>query len=270
MSAQLRVSLALAALLAAGLGCNLIASQTPPTPAFVTITPLPGVPPVVLLAPTVGPTPVLPACAPAGWSAYIVAPGDTLYDIALATGTTIEALTAANCLTDPNQIEADQVLAVPVAVASGTGAPGYYLIASGDNGQSGPAVGCGDSAVFVPTGSPSTGDVAADLRFALGAMLAYRAAASTSGLANAFESSSLTVQSVAVNGDRAVIAFAGSLASAGVCADARITAQLVLTIFRSTAINSAIVTVDGHNLKQILDATGLLTADALYTRADLP
>ena len=124
--------------------------------------------------------------------------------------------------------------------------------------------------MFVPTGSPTSGDVAADLRFALGAMLAYRAATSTSGLENAFEASSLTVQSVAVNGDRAVVAFAGSLSSAGVCADARLTAQLVLTLFHPAAINSAIVTVDGQNLKQMLDVSGLLNADALYTRADLP
>lgn len=124
--------------------------------------------------------------------------------------------------------------------------------------------------MFFPTGSPSTGDVASDLRFALGAMLAYRPSPSETGLDNAFESSGLTVQSVAVNGDRAIVAFAGSLSSGGVCADARITAQLVLTLFHSPAINSAIVTVDGQNLKQMLDASGQVTADAIYTRADIP
>lgn len=123
MFTRSRLALALVVLLAAGLGCNLTASQTPPEPVFATITPLPGVTPPPTLIPTMGPTPQLPACAPAGWSAYIVAPGDTLYDIALATGTTIEALTSANCLTDPNQIEANQVLAVPVAILSGASAP---------------------------------------------------------------------------------------------------------------------------------------------------
>ncbi len=263
--------LGLLLLIAGSLGCNLLAPQPTAGPRLpATITPLSAGTPLISPTATPGPTPVLPTCAPAGWFAYVVAAGDTLYDLALTSGTSVDALVAANCLTDADQIVEGQVLALPIPLSSGARPPGYYLIAPDDNGQSGPAVGCGDSAVFVTTGNPSSGDPATDLRFALGAMLAYRASASGSGLINAFEGSALTVQNVAVNGDYAEVALSGSLRLGGVCANPRVEAQLILTIFELPTINSTQITVDGRNLKQIVDASGLQGADAQYTRADLP
>ncbi len=49
---------------------------------------------------------------------YVVRPGDTLYAIAQAHGTTVEAIVAANDITDPAQIAAGQKLIIPVAQAA--------------------------------------------------------------------------------------------------------------------------------------------------------
>ncbi|MBC8076080.1 MAG: protein kinase [Chloroflexales bacterium] len=62
------------------------------------------------------PTPIYqPTALPSGGS-YVVQPGDTLSAIAERFGTTVEALLAANGLSDPNRIEVGQTLIVPGAV----------------------------------------------------------------------------------------------------------------------------------------------------------
>ena len=48
---------------------------------------------------------------------YVVAPGDTLGDIAARFGVTVDALVAANNIADPNLVQVGQVLAVPGAAA---------------------------------------------------------------------------------------------------------------------------------------------------------
>ncbi|GAP07655.1 FOG: LysM repeat, partial [Anaerolinea thermolimosa] len=50
---------------------------------------------------------------PAGWTTYIVRPGDNLFRISLAFYTTVAELQAVNCLASPNQIQAGMVLFVP-------------------------------------------------------------------------------------------------------------------------------------------------------------
>src|SRR5260221_4626778 len=50
---------------------------------------------------------------PNGWVAYTVQNGDTLATIAQEYGVTVEKLTAANCLDNPDMIYKGQVLAVP-------------------------------------------------------------------------------------------------------------------------------------------------------------
>ena len=52
------------------------------------------------------------------WPVYTVQAGDTLFDIAQATGSTVTELTAANCLATPNQIEPGQSLYVPLTPAT--------------------------------------------------------------------------------------------------------------------------------------------------------
>ena len=61
---------------------------------------------------TFTPTPT-PCGPPFGWLIYIVQPGDTLYSLALSTGTTIQQLMLANCQVNQNVVIAGQSLYVP-------------------------------------------------------------------------------------------------------------------------------------------------------------
>lgn len=110
--ALLIVSLAL-------LACNLTSSPSTPTPLprptqptiiFVTATP-----PRFTPFPTVGPAPVtnIPCVPQTSWPLYTVQSGDTVANIASRTGTTIDVLVSANCLTNPSLITVGQALRVP-------------------------------------------------------------------------------------------------------------------------------------------------------------
>ncbi len=59
----------------------------------------------------------LAAQAQAQGQTHIVAPGETLFRIALRYGTTVEALATANNIADPTRIFVGQVLTIPGAVA---------------------------------------------------------------------------------------------------------------------------------------------------------
>lgn len=76
----------------------------PPTPTALN----PGVAPA-------SPTPPTPYATPTP-TLHLVQAGQTLGSIALQYGVTVEAILQANGLTDPNRINAGQVLVIPVAV----------------------------------------------------------------------------------------------------------------------------------------------------------
>lgn len=67
-------------------------------------------------------TPLALCAIPQGWQVYIVKSGDTLSKIAQRAGSTVEALSAANCLVDVNRIVTGDVLYVP-GVGSPIGTP---------------------------------------------------------------------------------------------------------------------------------------------------
>ena len=68
--------------------------------------------PTQQVAPTATSQPVTCGSPPAGWVLYTVQPGDTLYQIGLAHGVTVEQLQSANCLASTT-IRAGQTLYVP-------------------------------------------------------------------------------------------------------------------------------------------------------------
>jgi LysM repeat protein len=82
---------------------------------LVTTDLLPGtviyVPPSPL--PTSTPVPPVPCGRPAGWVPYIVQPGDTLYRLSVAYGTTVAQLQLANCLGSSTILHVGQILYVP-------------------------------------------------------------------------------------------------------------------------------------------------------------
>ena len=88
---------------------------------------------VMVLAALLAFATVAPAAAP-GWFSYRVAPGDSLWKLARAYGTTVEAITGANGL-DSDLIIAGELLYLPGSRSGTAGAidePGTYLVRRGD------------------------------------------------------------------------------------------------------------------------------------------
>ncbi|MCB9434405.1 MAG: LysM peptidoglycan-binding domain-containing protein [Ardenticatenaceae bacterium] len=96
---------------------------TRPVEAPSTIAPPPSpIPAVELTAvtpdattPPLPPSPTpSPDCVPrTDWPTYVIQPGDTLYNLARQTGSTIRDLQAANCIADPRLLAVGQVIALP-------------------------------------------------------------------------------------------------------------------------------------------------------------
>lgn len=114
------------------LACNL--TTTPPTPTarpaqptptgfaaaptlFASITPLPGLGGGGGISPTQPPNSSCPM--PPNWIQYTVEAGDSIGALADATGTTIQDIVNANCLTDPDTLFTGQVIYLPRSPISG-------------------------------------------------------------------------------------------------------------------------------------------------------
>ncbi len=82
-----------------------------PTP---TLTATPQAPEPTELPAVIPPTPTVRACGhPNNWVPYIVQPGDTLYSLANATGTTVTEIMFANCLNNSDFIQAGMTIYLP-------------------------------------------------------------------------------------------------------------------------------------------------------------
>ena len=129
-----------------------------------------------------------------------------------------------------------------------------YLIAVGDEGQSGKEIGCGDSAVPVtiniePTIAPLT--AALENMFAINEQNYGQ-----SGLYNALYQSNLSVQGIDIDNGHATIALNGDLLVGGVCDTPRVEAQLRQTALQYSTIDSVSVTINGQPLDDLLSAAG--------------
>jgi LysM repeat protein len=218
-------------------------------------------------------TSVPPCIVRVDWYAHTVVRGDTLYNIARRSGSSIDALVQANCLDDPRRIYVGQTLYVPQPVAGSDEPPAelveVYLILPGDGGQSGPAVGCGDSAISVWRDRKRTGALENDIRASLEELFSIRTpTVGPSGYTHSLHDADLAVESVTVGGDAATIVLTGTLLPVGTCADARMQAQILLTVFQYPGINSALVILDGRNVKQLFDVSGLVGEDEPYARSE--
>jgi murein DD-endopeptidase MepM/ murein hydrolase activator NlpD len=59
-------------------------------------------------------TPAASGCPiPEDWVAYVIQPGNTLFSLSRRFGVTVDELAGANCIADPNNITAGQILYVP-------------------------------------------------------------------------------------------------------------------------------------------------------------
>jgi LysM repeat protein len=229
------------------------ASATPIT-IIVTATPIRTNPPVVL------PT----SCTPRrDWYSYTVQRGDTLFSIAQRANSTVAILSAANCLANPENISAGQVLAVPNEIRSTDNV--VYWLQTNTRSPGSVVVAC--ESIIAPTQSTTarTNDAATNIRNSLNAL--FTTGSSTNNL---WAGQGLSVQSVTVTNGRANIAITGGLSLTGACADGVMEAQFLLSVFGEAQVQSAYVTVDGQNLVQTFDMSGLEPADAVFTPADVP
>lgn len=84
-----------------------------PAPEVVTVSPTITLPPVAT-ATTVPAAPATAQCgAPPGWVQYRVRPGDTLYALSLATGTSVAAIQNANCMGSDTVLAVGRALYLP-------------------------------------------------------------------------------------------------------------------------------------------------------------
>lgn len=99
--------------------CNLIKATPTPPPAPTIIQPTPtfiGAPSITPLPGTGDGTPQATPCqqTPAGWVPYTILVGDTLTLLAESTFSTVAALMSANCITNPDDIRAGEIIYLPI------------------------------------------------------------------------------------------------------------------------------------------------------------
>jgi hypothetical protein len=148
---------------------------------------------------------------------------------------------------------------VPVATLVPTDMPvahtvQIFLIAVGDNGQSGSLVGCGDSAVPVQVQTPPTSQV---LQAALVALLSIKDQFyGQSGLYNALYQSDLQVDSITIAAGKASVYLSGTLLLGGECDNPRVQAQLEQTILQFPTVTAADIFINGKPLADVLSLKG--------------
>lgn len=125
-----------------------------------------------------------------------------------------------------------------------------YYVAIGDNGASGPMIGCGDGLVATTTAPVRFTDQVGP---SIGTLLANKSRdVGLSGLVNALYQSSLTYLGGELNGSTITIYLSGQFMLAGVCDIPRAKAQLEYTAMAASGATSAQVFVNGSPIDEVL------------------
>jgi len=199
---------------------------------------------------TAAPTAMTTVAAPATATATPVEPTATTVSSATPVPPTEPAPSATPV---PPTAPAPSATPVPPTAAAASGTISQVkvaLIALEDNGQSGKAVGCGDSVVLVdrqiaPTQAP--------LKAALQELFSIRQQfLGESGLYSALYQSTLQVDSAVISGDKATIHLSGQLLLGGVCDDPRASAQITETALQFSSVKQVEVYINGTPLSQAL------------------
>jgi hypothetical protein len=140
-------------------------------------------------------------------------------------------------------------IAVPAERAAAADLSTIFLVALDDNGQSGMPIGCGDSLIPVQVQVESADSVEGQITAALEKLFSIDDQFyGESGLYNALYQSDLSVSSVDVSNGHADVDLSGSLQVGGVCDEPRVEGQIRQTILQFDGIDSATVTLNGHEL----------------------
>jgi hypothetical protein len=139
---------------------------------------------------------------------------------------------------------------VPSNITPGPQMVQMFLVAVGDNGQSGEMIGCGDSLIPVQVEiAPSQGVLRASLERLLALKDQYYG---QSGLYNALYQSDLQLNSVTLEAGKAVIDLTGTLTLAGECDNPRVAAQLEATARQFPTVSDVTIYLNGKTLADAL------------------
>jgi hypothetical protein len=142
-----------------------------------------------------------------------------------------------------------------------------YLIAVGDEGESGREIGCGDSVVPVEVAIEPT---IAPLRAALNSLLSLNTREyGQSGLYNALYRSDLTIEDINIVNREAVIRLSGELVLGGVCDEPRVQAQLREIALQYATVDRVSIFINGTPLDEVLSAATPTPEDDLFTQTDI-
>lgn len=197
------------------------------------------------------PTPTASSASPSSAS-----PSTTASPTTSATPTTPASTSAAPTTSAAAPPSSAPASPPPTAEPTPTGLPEQvapltiYYVAVGDNGISGPAIGCGDSLVATTTGpvrftdqvGPSINTLLANKNRDIG----------LSGLINVLYQSNLTYVGGELNGSTITIWLSGQFMLGGVCDIPRAKAQLEYTAMTASGATSAQVFVNGRPIDEVL------------------
>jgi hypothetical protein len=205
------------------------------------------------------PAPSSSSAAPAP-TASSASPGTTASPTATATPTSPASTPAAP--TTPPAAPPSSAPAGPPATQEPTQEPAppglpeqvapltIYYVAVGDNGVSGPKIGCGDSLVATTTAPVRFTDQVGP---SVGTLLANKSRdVGLSGLINVLYQSNLTYLGGELNGSTITIWLSGQFMLGGVCDIPRAKAQLEYTAMAASGATSAQVFVNGRPIDEVL------------------
>jgi len=203
----------------------------PPAPAPTTSSAAPPTSAAPSASPSATPTSAAPSTAPATTSA---APSTT------AAAPPSSAPAGPTATAEP----------APTGLPEQVGPLTVYYVAVGDNGISGPRIGCGDSLVATTTApvrftdqvGPSVGTLLANKNRDIG----------MSGLINVLYQSSLTYVAGELDGSTITIWLTGQFMLGGVCDIPRAKAQLEYTAMAASGATSAQVFINGRPIDEVL------------------
>ncbi len=125
-----------------------------------------------------------------------------------------------------------------------------YLIALGDNGRSGPRIGCDDSVIAVARDiPPTTAPLSAALNLLLGIRTQFYG---ESGLYNSLYQSEIRIDRVTVTEGRALIELSGNMRLSGACDSPRVLAQLSETARQFPTVNQVAIFLNGQRIEDAL------------------
>ncbi len=133
--------------------------------------------------------------------------------------------------------------------ATGSTERSLTFIATGDDGVSGPQIGCGDSVVSVPITTTTIEPLGEVMR----AQLAEKdTQVGQSGLYNALAQSNLTYESATIADGHAVVRLSGQLLTGGVCDIPRVKEQLTAPALQFDNVDTVTVLINGEPLDELL------------------